>query len=189
MTDRLALPMLRRRMDGSGRGDCAEPTVTVQGGSRLLTEQLAAVRSLETLARLGRRGQALIETALVLPLLLVLAFGVIGVSRVTEARMGVDAVAREAARSAALAGNAGSALDQGLARGQAVANGYGLSNGSFQLSLDVGEFDRGGQVQASAAYAVSFGDLPLLSWASVTVTSVHSEPIDLYRSHWTGAGS
>lgn len=135
-----------------------------------------------------QRGQALVETALVLPLLLVLAFGVIGVGRVTQARMGVDAVAREAARSAALASDPGNALSQGTARGQAVAAGYGLTNGSLQLAVNVGQFDPGGEVQASAGYTVSFGDLPLLGWAQLTVRSTHAERIDLYRSRWT-AGS
>jgi Flp pilus assembly protein TadG len=126
---------------------------------------------------------------LVLPILLFLAFAVLGVGRVTQARMGVDAVAREATRSAALAGDAGSALDQGLARGRAVAGGYGLTNGTLQLALDVGQFEPGGEVRASAAYTVAFGDLPLLGWANVTVTGAHVESIDPYRSRWTGGGS
>jgi Flp pilus assembly protein TadG len=138
-----------------------------------------------SLAKRGQQGQVLIETALVLPLLLFLAFGVIGAGRVTQARMGVDAVAREATRSAALATDAGSALNQGLARGQAVGEGYGLTNGSLQISLSVGQFDPGEQVAASASYTVSFGDLPLLSWAKLTLSSTHLERLDLYRSRWT----
>lgn len=136
----------------------------------------------------ARRGTALIETALVLPLLLFAAFGVIGVGRVTRAQMAVDAVTREAARSAAMASDPESALNQGLARAQAVAREDGLATSSVRLVLDVGQFARGGQVEASARYPVAFGDLPLLSWAQVTVTSVHVEPIDPYRSRWTGSG-
>ena len=41
-------------------------------------------------ARSYERASALVEVALVLPLLLVLAFGVVGVSRVVQARMGVS---------------------------------------------------------------------------------------------------
>src|SRR5579883_3027743 len=135
---------------------------------------------------LGERGNALIETALVLPLLLMLAFGVIGVGRITQAQMGVSAVAREAARAGALANDPGEALDQALGRGQAAASGYNLTNGSLQLSVDVGQFDPGGTVQASARYTVSFNDLPLLGWAQVSVASTHGERIDLYRSRWPG---
>jgi Flp pilus assembly protein TadG len=142
-----------------------------------------------SLKRRGRQAQVLIETALVLPMLLFLAFGVIGAGRVTQARMGVDAVAREAARSAALASDAGTALNQGLARGQAVAHGYGLTNGTLQVAVDVGQFNPGDQIAASASYTVSFGDLPLLSWAQLTLSSTHLERLDLYRSRWTsGSG-
>ena len=137
-----------------------------------------------------RRGQALVETALVLPLLLMLAIGVVGIGRLTSARMGVDAVVREAARAAAEANDAGSALNQGVARGQQVAAGYGLTDGTLQLGVDVGQFAPGGAVEASASYTVSFGDLPLLGWAQVTVRSSHVERIDIYRSRWpSGSGT
>lgn len=145
-------------------------------------------RRLGKLANGGRRGTALVETALVLPILLLLAFGVIGVGRVTQARMEVDAVARETARAAAQANDAGSAVNQGLARGQALAQGEGLTNGSLQLALDVGPFARGGAVVARASYTVSFGDLPLLAWAQLRVGSVQREAIDPYRSRWSGGG-
>jgi Flp pilus assembly protein TadG len=136
------------------------------------------------------QGQALVETALVLPLLLLLAFGVVGVGRVTRAQMGVSAVAREAARAGALAGDPGTALNQAQATGQSVATGYQLTNGSFQLNVDLGDFNLGGQVQADASYTVHFTDLPLLGWAQLTVSSAHAEWIDPFRSRWpSGSGS
>lgn len=129
-------------------------------------------------------GSALVEVALVLPVLLLLAFGVVGVGRVLQAQMGVSAVAREAARSASLAQDAGEASAQGLAMGQAVAQGYGLVNGSLSLVVDAGAFERGGEVQAVARYDVSLGDLPLMGWVHASVGSEHVERIDLYRSRW-----
>lgn len=135
----------------------------------------------------GQRGQALVETALVVPLLLFLAFGVIAVGRVTQAQMGVSAVAREAARVAVLANDPGQAATDGMARGQEVAAGYSLGNGSLQLVVDPGSFARGGAIRASARYTVTFDDLPLLGWAQVTLGSTHLERIDLYASRW-GAG-
>lgn len=140
---------------------------------------------------LGRleRGQALIETALVLPLLLFLAFGVVAVGRITQAQMGVSAVAREAARAATLANNSSDGLSQGMARGQQVAGGYHLSNGTLQLSVEVGDFAPGGAVRATARYVLALDDLPLLGWASVPVSSSHIERIDLYRSRWPTGGA
>lgn len=151
-------------------------------------------RSLAALARRPRRGDlergsALVETAIVIPVLLVLAFGVVGIGRLIQADLGVIAVAREAARSAALANNASDASNRGLARGQDVASGYQLSNGSLQLAVDPGSFQRGGQVTAEATYQVSFGDLPLLQWAQVELSSRQVESIDPYRSRWPIGGS
>ena len=136
--------------------------------------------------RAAQSGQALIETALVIPLLLILAFGVVGVGRVAQARLSVSAVAREAARAAALADNSGDAVAQGLARGREAAGGYGLANGSLRLSVDPGAFARGGQIRAAASYEVTLDDLPLMGWARVPVASEHFERIDLYRSRWSG---
>ncbi len=130
-------------------------------------------------------GQALLETALVVPLLLLLAFGVVGVGRLVQAQLGVSAVAREAARAAALATGAEAAASQGRAHGQEVAAGYHLTNGSLRVSVDPGAFARGGQVGASARYEVALADLPLMGWARVAVSSQHVERLDLYRSRWT----
>ena len=132
-------------------------------------------------------GGAAIEAALVLSLLLVLVFGVIAVGRLIDSDMAVKSVAREAARSAALADTAQDASNRGLARGQEVAAGYHLSNGSLVLRVDPGSFDRGGQVVAAAEYTVRFEDLPLLRWTQKKVTGHDVEPIGLYRSRWNGS--
>lgn len=123
-------------------------------------------------------GEALLETALVLPLLLLLAFGVIGAGRVTQARLGVAAVAREAARAAVGSGSPGAGRD----RGAEVARGHGLSNGSLELLVDGGRFEPGGRVVGVASYTVGFGDLPLLGWARVRVSAEAWEAVDHYRS-------
>src|SRR5438270_7051878 len=95
----------------------------------------------------GQRAQALVELALAIPILLLLAFGVIAVGRVIDAQMGVSAVAREEARAAALANGSQEASSNGLERGQEVAGGYHLGNGSLQLTVDPGTFERGGEIQ------------------------------------------
>jgi Flp pilus assembly protein TadG len=136
----------------------------------------------------GSQGQALVEAALVLPLLLILALGVVGVGRVVQAQIAVHAVSRETARAAAQANSASEAVSRGVARGQVVASGYQLTNGSLQLSVDPGPFARGGQVLVVTRYEVALGDLPLLGWLGVSVTSQHTERIDPYRSRWPAGG-
>lgn len=136
-------------------------------------------------AQARERGQAIVELALVVPILLVLTFGVVGVGRVIQAQMGVSAVAREAARAAALSNTPAQAAGDGVARGREVASGYALSNGSLQLAVDAGSLERGSTVSASAQYTVNLSDLPLLGWTHITVGSSHRERVDMYRSFWT----
>ncbi len=118
------------------------------------------------------------------PLLLTLVFGVVGLGRAVQAQMGVLAVAREAALSASLASSPAEAGARGLERGRAVAAGYGLSNGTLALSVDPGDFARGGAVRAQARYEVRLDDLPLLGWVRFAAQSHHVERIDPYRSRW-----
>ncbi len=134
-------------------------------------------------SRLGsQRGQGLVEAALTLPVVLVLAFGVVALAQLTQAQMGVSAVAREAARSGALADSATDAISQGEMRGREVAEGYDMDSERLQLTVASPTWGRGGEVAASVHYTVSFEYLPLLGWASVGVSGSHTERVDLYRS-------
>jgi hypothetical protein len=120
----------------------------------------------------------------VLPVLLLVAFGVVGTGRLVQAQLGISAVAREAAREAALATEQADAAARGVTHGQSVAAGYGLTNGSLHLDVEPGAFTRGDQVRAAARYDVALADLPLLGWARVMVRGEHVERLDLYRSRW-----
>ena len=127
-------------------------------------------------------GSAMVEVALVLPLLLVLAFGVVMVGRVTHAQVAVQSVAREAARTVAVAPSAPVGLASAEARAVAVAQGHGLAVDRLGVEIDPGGFERGGTVLTEATYEVQLGDLPLLGVVGVTVSSSHAERIDQYRS-------
>jgi len=127
-------------------------------------------------------GQAIVELAIVVPILLLLAFSVLAIGRVIQADMAIRAVAWEAARAGALANSATQAARQGLATGLAVADDYHLRQSAVQLTVDASGYRRGGQVVAKARYVVSLSALPLLGWASAPVESVHMEPVDPYRA-------
>jgi hypothetical protein len=128
------------------------------------------------------RGNALLETALVVPLLLTLGLGVVGVGRLTQAQMGVRSVAREAARSAVLATSGSAAVSRGLERAYAVAAGYGLRAGALRVAVEPGDFVRGGAVRVDVTYDVTLDDLPFLQWTSLRLSDFHVERIDLYQS-------
>lgn len=58
------------------------------------------------------RGAAAVETALVLPLLLMLVFGIIDFGRLLNAQLTVSAAAREGARAAAIGGSPSARVNQ-----------------------------------------------------------------------------
>lgn len=132
-------------------------------------------------------GNALIESVLVLPAVLVIAFGIVATGRVVHAQIGVQTVAREAGRTLAAAPSASAGLADGRARASAVAHGHGLSTERLQVALEAGEFARGGTVRAQASYRVALEDLPLLGLIDVEVTSSHQERVERYRSRTAAA--
>jgi Flp pilus assembly protein TadG len=135
------------------------------------------------LSALGdERGNAMIEAALVIPVVLAVAFGIVTAGRVVHAKIAVQAAAREAGRTLATAASETDGLTVARDRAVAVAGGYGLSPELFTVTLDPGNFARGGTVRANTAYPVPLGDVPLFGHIQVTVSSSHQELIELYRS-------
>ncbi|MDP9180647.1 MAG: pilus assembly protein [Chloroflexota bacterium] len=130
----------------------------------------------------GESGQALVEAALVLPVLLVLVFGVVMAGRVVHAKIAVQAAAREASRSLATAPSEEQGLTDANNAARSAADGYGLSANGLSVDLQSNGFARGGTVSASVSYDVGLGGLPLLDAVDITVSSSHSEQVDPYRS-------
>ncbi len=127
-------------------------------------------------------GQALVEAAIVLPVLLVLVFGVVMAGRVVHAKIAVQAAAREAGRALATASSEHQGLTDADNAARSAADGYGLAADGLSVDLESNGFERGGTVTATVSYDVGLGGLPLLDSVGVTVTSSHSERIEPYRS-------
>jgi Flp pilus assembly protein TadG len=132
--------------------------------------------------RTEERGQGVVEAAIILPVLLLLVFGLLGVERVLHAETGVQAVAHDAARTAALANSAAEAAQRGAAAGLATAGMYRLDPADLGLTVDAQDFQRGGRVASRAQYVVRFSDLPLLGWLAIPVGSTNVQPVDRYRA-------
>ena len=103
-----------------------------------------------------RRGQSLVELALILPLLLVLALGAAELVRLAIARSGLDAATAAAAAAAARAPSASNAVADGTAAFAGVAAGFGLDR-TTPVTIATGDFRRGGTVVASASAEVELG--------------------------------
>jgi hypothetical protein len=141
-----------------------------QGGQRVVSSRHSA--------------QALVETALVLPLVLVLLFGTVALSRLVQAQTAIIAVAHESARAGALARSPDDAVDRMRRRMELVAAGLGLDSRALSFDWDVSRFAAvRGQVMTTVRYTVDLHDLPLLGWtASPTVQAQHVEWVDPFRS-------
>lgn len=140
-----------------------------------------STRARRTLRR-SERGEALVSFALAVPILAVTLIGLLGISLVVQAQLGLVAVAQDAARAASLADTPDQAVRQGVARGQLVAAGYPLGNGSLRVSIDTSAFRPGGSVRATARYQVSGRDVPALGPTELPLQRAHAEPVATYRS-------
>lgn len=185
-----ARTQLRRRVPtfrhGPGRSPTALGSEAATPGARgWVTRTCGPV--LDCARRADHRaehGQGLVETALALPVVLLLAVGVVAAGRLTSAQGAVSAVAREAAQAAAAASGEGEARLRGHDRALAVADGYGLRRDRLEAKIDPAPFVRGGAVRVRVRYVVRLDDLPLLGWVQVPLESTDAERINRYRSIW-----
>jgi hypothetical protein len=138
----------------------------------------------QPVAQSTQTAQAIVETALALPLILSLLFGTLALSRVVQAQTAVVAVAHEAARAGALASSPEDAVQRMHRRVELVAPGFGLDPRAIVLDWDVSSFGRDrGQVLAIVRYTVDLCDLPLAGWVPApAVRAEHVEWLDPFRS-------
>jgi hypothetical protein len=129
-----------------------------------------------------KSGNAIVEMALLAPILGVLLAGLGAMAIVVQAHLGLVAVAEEAALAATYAPDPGQAVNLGQTRGQQVGRGYALRNGSLVVTIDPTAFAPGGVVRATAHYQLSASQVPLLGLAHVDLEQRHAEPVPRYRS-------
>ena len=127
-----------------------------------------------------QRGQALVEAAMVLPLMLVLVLGVFAVGVLGRTDAALLAVSQEAARAAATASDPAEAAAHGVARGTQVADGYRLQGTT--VTVDARDFRPGGRIRADATVRVSLAFIPIFGSSELTLHHQHAEPVDPYRN-------
>jgi hypothetical protein len=127
------------------------------------------------------RGNAVVELAVLAPIVGVLLAGLAAVAIAIQAQLGLVSVAEEAALAATYASSSAQAVTLGQARGQRVGEGYALRNGSLVVTIDASGFAPGGVVRATAHYQLSAEQVPLLGLAHLDLEQRHAEPVPLYR--------
>src|SRR5579884_1461407 len=130
------------------------------------------------------RGQALLEFALVLPLLVGMLVATLLLARVLWSHQVVWALAGDAARAGALGSSPADAARRAQDRATQMAEDASLDPGRPTVEVDTSRFGRGGWVSVTASYQV----LPLASLGPLAdarpwmVDAQAEEPADRYRS-------
>ena len=103
-----------------------------------------------------RRGQALVELAVCLPVLLLVGLGAAQFARLAVARAGLDAATSAAVAAAAREPTRAAAVAVGKAAFDGVAAGYDLGPTAV-LNLDPGDFGRGARFTATGRVDLVLG--------------------------------
>ena len=128
-----------------------------------------------------QHGQALAEVALSLPVVLALALGTVAVARVADARGGLDAATAASVQAAARAPDPGTAASAAQAVFEASLRAYGLR--TPRLVLELGGFERGAEITASASAEVGIGFAPVPGLpATLALTSRAGARVEPWRS-------
>lgn len=131
---------------------------------------------------MNRRGQALVELAVCLPVLLLVAIGAVQFVRLAVARAGLDAATAAAVAAAAREPTGAAAIAAGEAAFDGVAAGYDLGPTAV-LNVDPGDFGRGAQFTATARVDLVLGLAGITGLAPAwRLTSAASARVEDWRS-------
>ena len=127
-------------------------------------------------------GNATVQTALIVPVLVTLLLFVVMCGRLVETRLRVDAVSQDAAREASLARTPQTA-EAAARRAAAEQLGRGGTTcASYTVSVDTARFRPGGSVTVSVKCQAAVGDLTGLSLPGhVGIGSTSISAVDPYR--------
>ena len=132
----------------------------------------------------SERGTAAVEMALLAPFLVLLVATVVAAGRIVDTKSAVLAVAREAARTASEAPDAGSAVSAGASAASQAAAGLGLDPSRLAVTQSPGGFERGEPYRVSVSYEVPLADLPGFGIlpGSFVLSAEHAELIQRFKS-------
>jgi Flp pilus assembly protein TadG len=133
----------------------------------------------------GRKGQAILELAIVLPILAVLLAAVIALGPLIYMHIATQQASFDCAVAAAQSLDESQGYMQGIYAAQASFGSFNVNPGRANISVR-GNWDRNGMVVCEIAYSVPTGAFPfhaVLSPPSVVRYST-SLPTHVYKSEW-----
>jgi Flp pilus assembly protein TadG len=127
-------------------------------------------------------GNAVTETVLLVPVLLLVALFVVFVGRITSTNHDIDAAARDAARAASIESTPDAATAAAQDTATAALAGQHVRCNKLDVAVDTTAFTAGGNVAVSIRCTVSLADVAGLPVpGSATLHSRAVEVIDRYR--------
>ena len=132
------------------------------------------------------RGQAYVETLLVLPLLLLVVAGVIGFGQALYTKLAMEAAAWSAARHAVASLDQERATSQAFLAARHTLSGFGLNPDSAQARIVTwGAWGRGAQSRAVVCYDVPSPPVPFGEALSPRrVCARQTMPVYRWKSKW-----
>jgi Flp pilus assembly protein TadG len=131
----------------------------------------------------GQAGSATVELVLLTPLLVALLLFVVTLGRLALSRAEVNGAARDGARAASLAPDAGAAPGLADAAARSTLAARHVTCSSLSVATDTGSFGPGGQVRVTVACGVYLGDLTPLVGGTRTIRADFVEVTDAFRSY------
>ena len=133
-----------------------------------------------------RHGQSLVELALCVPVVMLLALGGAAAVQIADAKAGLEAATQAAVAAAARAQDPASAAAAAQARFKSVVSAYPLSNAS--VIVNVGSFQRATQVSVVALGTVDVGWAMVLPYRSRLVLQAFAiARVESWRSRTASA--
>jgi len=147
------------------------------------------VRAMADGTRIRRRrggpddGSAVVETAVLTPVLILVLLAAVMAGRFESARLHVDTAASNAARAASMARSPAAAQAAGSAEARRSLADAGVACPSPRVAVDTSGFRPGGVVKVSLTCRADIGDLAGMGLApiSTTITKSSAAPVDRYR--------
>jgi Flp pilus assembly protein TadG len=136
---------------------------------------------------LGDRGSAIIELAIVTPVVIVLLFTMVALGRYSNSKILVEQASAAAARAASLTSSPGQAQRAAQSAAQDTLSGAGLSCARMTASVDTSAFRPGGQVSVSVTCSADLSQLALTGVpGSASLSSTSVAPLEAFRSLTVG---
>ena len=127
-------------------------------------------------------GQSLLELALCVPVVMLLALGTVGLVQIADARSGLDAATQAAASTAARASDPVSANAAAQSRFSSVIAGYPIRAATLVLSM--GSFSRASPVIATSTGFVDIGwTMPFVLPGHVPLAAKAVVRLEWWRTH------